>query len=175
MLNNSGQVAQLLRIFDQAYKGASWHGTSLRGAVRGLSAARANWRPGVGRHSIHELVVHAAYWKYAVANRLAGGRRGAFELKGSNWFARAAGEGQWSDDVALMDRVHRELRAVIASLGDADLNRPLTGRKTTPFVLISGIAAHDLYHAGQVQIIKALQRSAARPQRATRRRHAPSA
>ena len=149
---------QLLRIIDQAYNRKSWHGTNLRGSVRGVTPRQAEWRPAPGRHNIHELVVHAAYWKYAVANRLAGGRRGAFALKGSNWFTRDASARQWSEDVALLETVHRELRAVVAALHDDELDRPLAKSAMTPFTLVSGVAAHDLYHAGQIQLIKTLQR-----------------
>lgn len=174
MASRGGRTLQLLAIIDQAYNRKSWHGTSLRGAVRGLTVAQATWRPASGRHNIQELVVHAAYWKYAVANRLARGRRGAFELKGSNWFERTGADRQWSDDVALMDRAHRELRAVVAGLNDTSLDRPLPGSKTTPFTLISGIAAHDLYHAGQIQFIKVLQRGAGPSREGRRRRPVPS-
>ncbi len=175
MKTSSGGTAQLLRILDQAYKGKSWHGTSLRGAVRGLAPEQAGWRQAGSSHSIQELVLHAAYWKYAVANRLARGRRGAFALKGSNWFDCSARDRLWVDDVALMDRVHQELRAVIASLKERDLDRPLPGSRTTPFALISGIAAHDLYHAGQIQMLKVLQRSAGCVREGRRRRSAASA
>jgi hypothetical protein len=175
MANGGDGIAQMLRIFDQAYNKKSWHGTGLRGSVRGLTAAQANWRPAPNRHSIHELVVHAAYWKYAVANRLARGQRGAFALKGSNWFERRSADGDWGDAVALMDRVHRVLRTEVAALNGTELDRPLPGSKTTPFMLVSGVAAHDLYHAGQIQLIKALQRSSTRPAAGGSRRRSRSA
>jgi hypothetical protein len=158
MASQAATTLQLLRILDQAYNRKSWHGTNLRGSVRGLTPLQARWRPRADRHNIHELVVHAAYWKYAVANRLAGGRRGAFALKGSNWFAREGSPRQWSEDVALLETVHRELRAVVAGLREEDLHRPLPKSAMTPFTLVSGVAAHDLYHAGQIQLIKTLQR-----------------
>ena len=56
----------LLAMIDEAYDHRSWHGTNLRGAIRGVTPAVAAWRPGTDRHNIWELVVHAAYWKYAV-------------------------------------------------------------------------------------------------------------
>ncbi|MEQ1761117.1 MAG: DinB family protein [Vicinamibacterales bacterium] len=149
---------QLLRIIDQAYNRKSWHGTNLRGSIRGLTPRQTEWRPSPHRHNIHELVVHAAYWKYAVANRLARGRRGAFALKGSNWFTRNGSARQWTEDVALLEAVHRELRAVVAALRDDELDRPLPKSAMTPFTLVSGVAAHDLYHAGQIQLLKTLQR-----------------
>src|SRR3712207_2441682 len=64
------EIAQLLAVVDRAYDRRSWHGTNLRGSIRGLSAADAAWRPARGRHNVWEIVVHAAYWKYAVTRRL---------------------------------------------------------------------------------------------------------
>ena len=152
------QVQLLLSIIDQAYDRRSWHGTNLRGSIRGLSAKQAARRPRRERHNIWEVVVHAAYWKYAVTRRLTGQRRGSFPLKGSNWFARGqpADDTQWRADVMLLEKIHRELRAAVADLSDADLPRRPNGSKITNEFIITGIAAHDLYHAGQIQLLKKL-------------------
>jgi hypothetical protein len=72
----------LLASLEEAFDRRSWHGTNLRGAIRGLSLDQAAWRPGPARHNIWELVLHAAYWKYAVRRRLTGDKRGTFPLKG---------------------------------------------------------------------------------------------
>jgi hypothetical protein len=82
----TGELELLLGLLDEAYDRPAWHGPNLRGALRGLSAEAARWRPGPGKHCIWELALHCAYWKYAVRQRLFGGRRGAFPRKGSNWF-----------------------------------------------------------------------------------------
>jgi uncharacterized damage-inducible protein DinB len=153
-------VAAALELIDEAFEKKAWHGPNLRGTIRGLSAAEAAWRPGPGRHSVWELVVHAAYWKYAVRRRLTGEKRGSFALSGSNWFARpdAADEAAWSADVRLLGEEHRKLRRVVAALRDRDLDQPAAGqRATTVRVLVRGIAAHDLYHAGQIQLLKRLR------------------
>jgi hypothetical protein len=121
----------------------------------------AAWRPQPGRHNIWEIVVHAAYWKYAVRRRLAGDRRrGSFPLKGSNWFERsdAVNTRLWKEDVALLDRMHAELRGAVAALSPKDLDRAAAGGTTSVFELVAGIAAHDAYHAGQIQLIKRLRR-----------------
>jgi hypothetical protein len=154
----SSELDQLLAIVAQAYDRRSWHGTNLRGSLRGLSADRAALRPAPGRHNIWEIVVHAAYWKYVVRRRLAGQKRGSFPLEGSNWFRRPieATESAWKADVGLLDQMHRELRDAIAKLAANRLGRPLAGSKETAFSLVSGIAAHDLYHAGQIQLLKRL-------------------
>lgn len=159
----------LLDALDLAYNRQSWHGTNLRGSIRGLSLAQVSRRPAPDRHNIWELVVHCAYWKYVVLRRLTGGTRGSFPLKGSNWFTRpqpgvAAGRARaraWKDDVALLEKMHRDLRAVVAALPASRLQPLPRGRRrtTTDAWLVHGIAAHDLYHAGQIQILKKLSRS----------------
>ncbi|OFW00395.1 MAG: hypothetical protein A3I61_04625 [Acidobacteria bacterium RIFCSPLOWO2_02_FULL_68_18] len=154
----SGEIRQLLAVIDAAYDRRSWHGTNLRGSIRGLTARQAAWRPSPRGHNIWELVVHTAYWKYAALRRLTGARRGSFSLKGSNWFARGAeaDEHAWRDEVALLDRMHRSLRGAVAKLSAADLRRTPPGSTVSGFALLSGVAAHDLYHAGQIQLLKRL-------------------
>ena len=154
-------IAILVRALDEAFDRKSWHGTNLRGSIRGLTAGDAAWRPAPGRHNIWEIVVHAAYWKYAVRRRLLGEQRGTFAFKGSNWFERPAvradREVQWRSDVALLMETHASLRAAVARLSAADLLRRAAGGETTVRALVTGIAAHDLYHAGQIQLLKRLR------------------
>jgi hypothetical protein len=151
-------ISQLLAIMDAAYDHKSWHGTNLRGSIRGLSVRQAEWRPSPRRHNIWELVVHAAYWKYAALRRFTGAPRGSFPLKGSNWFDRREGltDRAWRDDVALLDRTHRDLRAAVARVRPSDLAKAPRGSKVNNFALLSGVAAHDFYHAGQIQLLKRL-------------------
>jgi hypothetical protein len=150
----NGEVRQLLSMIDEAYSGKSWHGPNLRGSIRGLTPADAVWRPGRRRHNVREIVLHAAYWKYAVRRRLRGEKRGSFPLKGSNWFTPGGEKRSWADDIALLESQHRALRAVIASIPPRLLRRIPEGGRVAPETLIRGIAAHDLYHAGQIQLIK---------------------
>jgi DinB family protein len=154
-------IAQLLHLVDEAFDHAAWHGPTLRGALRGVTAAQAAWRPARGRHSIRELTIHAAYWKYAVRRRLAGDRLGTVVLEGSNWF-EAPRARTWKDDVALLGDEHRRLRATIAAYPADALDQPIDARKQTAAYSIRGIAAHDLYHAGQIQLLKKLARGRGR-------------
>ena len=151
----------LIDAIDEAYNRPSWHGTNLRGSIRGVTAAKAARRPRPGRHNIWEEVVHAAYWKYVVRRRLAGEPRGSFPLEGSNWFERAdaATLTAWRSDIALLEQTHRTLRSAIAELNPRDLDRPPVKGRTTKRALVTGVAAHDLYHAGQIQLLKRLASS----------------
>jgi len=158
--HRSAAIRSLTDALDQAYDHRAWHGTNLRGSLRGLPPAAALWRPGRGRHNIWEEVLHAAYWKYAVRQRLVGGKRGAFPLKGSNWFPapRSASAQEWKQAVALLARFHRMLRQTVEEFPPAKLSRPPRGSKWPAFDMILGAAFHDVYHAGQIQLLKRLQR-----------------
>lgn len=155
------EIVLILRMLDQAYVKKSWHGPNLRGSLRRISAAQAVWRPPPGRKSIADHVVHAAYWKYAVRRRFTGEERGSFPLKGSNWFPlpEALDEKTWRGYVVLLDREHRALREAITRLTDAELHVKPANSKVSNVVLLTGIAAHDLYHTGQIQLLKRLYRS----------------
>jgi hypothetical protein len=154
------EIGLLLRMVDEAYERKAWHGPNLRGSIRGLDLQEAAWRPAPARHNIWEIVVHAAYWKYIVLRRLLRGRKGSFPLTGSNWFARPSSltSHAWRADLAVLEETHRKMRAAIAELTPKDLHSTPSGSKVSNGSLISGIAAHDVYHAGQIQLLKRLTR-----------------
>lgn len=154
----SVELDLLLEIIDQAYDRHAWHGTNLRGSVRGLSTGEASRRPGTGRHNIWEIMLHTAYWKYTVRRRLLGEKRGSFPIEGSNWFVRPVRGAEWKPELALLDEVHTSMRRAIAGLDPSTLHRRAGKSKYTTAALIYGIASHDLYHAGQIQLAKRLIR-----------------
>ena len=152
------EISLLLDLIDRAYNQKSWHGPNLRNSIRGVEIATAAWRPAAGRHNLWEQVVHAAYWKYIVRRRLLGEKRGSFPLKGSNWFLRpiSATVEAWETDIELLEQSHRSMRAAVAALSTAKLALRPRGSKVSNREMIAGIAAHDVYHAGQIQLLKRL-------------------
>ncbi len=153
-------ITALLTFLDRGFDRKSWHGTNLKGSIRGLSAKEAAWRPSPRRHNIWEIVVHAAYWKYIVRRRLLSETKGSFPLKGSNWFKRpmaGADETTWKSDAALLKATHERLREAVAGLTSGELGYKPAGSRVTNLEVIAGIASHDLYHAGQIQLLKRLQ------------------
>lgn len=140
-----------LTLLDEAYEKQAWHGPNLRGALRGVSAHLAAWRPAAARHNIWELAVHAAYWKYAVRRRLTGEKKGSFPLEGSNFILRPQEETEeaWKEDLALLGTQHRLLRETVLKL-------PPVGFTPKAARMIRGVAMHDVYHAGQITLLKRL-------------------
>jgi hypothetical protein len=149
----------LLQLLDEAYERKAWHGPNLKGSIRGVTAQAAVWCPGPGRRSIADNVVHSAYWKYAVRRRLRAEKRGSFALRGSNWFAipTPLSESTWKEFVILLDNEHRSLREAIASFPAERLFEFPKGGKVRYISILQGIAMHDVYHAGQIQLLKRLR------------------
>lgn len=163
-MKSAEPVPLLLRILDEAYEKKAWHGPNLRGTLRGVGAQQAAWRPAPDRHNVWELALHAAYWKYAGWRRLTGEKRGAFPVKGSNWFLRpeAATEKAWRADLALLDEQHRRFRSAVEKIPARRLSSVSRGSRHRIDTLVYGIAAHDAYHAGQIQLLKRLYRDRVR-------------
>lgn len=156
-MSTDASVVLLLRLLDEAYDHKGWHGPNLKGTIRGLDAAAATWRPSPSRHNIRELVLHMAYWKYAVRRRLTGERRGSFSLEGSNWFRRDDPDPRaWKEETALLQREHGALREAVTRLSARDLSRRVGQHDFAR--LVFGAASHDLYHTGQVAMVKRLYR-----------------
>ena len=162
MLNKN----ELLELIEEGFQKPAWHGPNLWIALRGVTAKEAIWRPENCLHNIWEIVVHAAYWKYTVTNRLTGGKEHRFPERGSNWFSRDGVRSSgseldkcWVHDLELLARMHKELCSAITVLKDTGLKRPMRGSQQTAVRNLVGIAMHDVYHAGQIQLLRKLYRS----------------
>lgn len=157
-----GEIKFHLRMLDEAFDKKAWHGPNLRAAVRGVTARQAAWRPTPRRHNIWEIVLHVAYWKSVVWQRLGGDKRRPFPYKGKDWFVcpglGALSEKVWRKDLALLEQTHRQLRQAVAGLPEAALYKAAAGSKASNSNLICGIAGHDIYHAGQIRLLRRLER-----------------
>ena len=143
----------LLRLLDESYNRKAWHGTTFRGSLRGLGPPALAWRPQPGRRNIWELALHVAYWKYTVWRRLTGQKRGSFRLKGSNFFDRPekgrGTEKAWKEELAILEDTHDRLRHEIHSMPEKEIDQQVVDK-------VIGITFHDVYHTGQVQLLKRL-------------------
>ena len=146
---------RLLADLDEGYSRAGWAGTSLRPAVTKVGAKEAAWRPPKLAHSIAENVLHCAYWKNRVRHRLLGDRKRTFPLAGKDWFAVKTGlDGDgWADLLAILDDEHAALCEAVRTVKFGPGRGAGVAAKMAPQV--RGIAMHDMYHTGQIKLIRA--------------------
>ena len=137
----------------------SWHGPSLMESLDGVDHAVAGSRPIRGRHSIWEIVVHCAYWMEEVARALLVGKMVSVEEVG-DWPDTGVTPGEWERDLARLWAAHGELAGAIGALDEGDLERTLGSHfggnyfEFTYRKMLHGVSDHNVYHAGQISILK---------------------
>jgi hypothetical protein len=137
-----------------------WYGgATVAGCLRGITPEQAAWIPARKRHSIWELTLHLAYWKYAVRRNLESLPQGAFPRSPANWPAvpKPADAPHWKADRALLRSEHEQLVEAVRAFDPRRLDETAPSSKSYRFVdLLFGIVGHDLYHVGQIQVLKRL-------------------
>lgn len=143
-------IERILDQLNRAWGGPSWTGVEIRPLLDGISDADARTHPVRDAHSIIELVAHMSTWMDAVAHRLIGNDR---ELTTEeDW--RDVTEMPWPDAIDELENAHSRLSDAIARLSVDDLDKIVAGRKYNVYVMLHGVIQHNLYHSGQIAILK---------------------
>lgn len=141
----------------RAFEGDAWHGPAVRALLTEVTAARAAARPLRGVHSIWEIVRHISTWKKVVRRRLQGVVIGEL-LAAEDWpVVQDMDEEAWSKTLQELEQEHRALRDTIARLDDGCLAEIVPGKNYSVYVMLHGVIQHDLYHAGQIALLKKTQ------------------
>jgi uncharacterized damage-inducible protein DinB len=150
------RASETVRIADQlrrAFDGSAWHGPSLLELLKDVDAETAAARPLGDVHSIWELVLHIAVWDDAGLRRLSGEKWQPVGLANFPQVTTMT-EGAWRKAVAAAKRTHETLVKTVARLPDSRLWERVPGKRYDFYHLLHGIAQHELYHAGQIAILK---------------------
>lgn len=152
------RLSLLLREIRRGYDHSAWHGPNLKSSLRGVTVPMAAWRPGPGRPNIWELAVHAAYWKYRACRYIDPEAAPSFGIKGSNFPPRPVEESEeaWQADLAFLESWHERLLATVQAFDPRRLSDTPGSSSFTFEMLISGISDHDIYHAGQIRLLRKL-------------------
>ncbi len=152
-MSESTHIADQLR---RAFDGEAWHGDSLFEILENVTAAKAAARPIKSAHSIWELVLHIAAWDGAVLRRFGGL---AVELTPAENFPPVTdpSETAWANALTTVRRVHEELIQAVSVLPDTRLSDMVPGKEGahyTFYYMLHGLVQHELYHAGQIALLK---------------------
>lgn len=151
---------EIERICDQyrrAFDGNAWHGPSVLKLIDGVSASQAASHPIPSAHSIWQLVNHIRAWEGACLRRLNGDPAQLTDAE--DWPAVAdTSEAAWDQAKKDLSATHQQLLKTIAGLDESRLDEPVMRDPSIPFssvyVTLHGGVQHDLYHAGQIAILK---------------------
>jgi uncharacterized damage-inducible protein DinB len=153
-------MTEIERISDQfrrAFDGNAWHGPSVMALLEGVSASQAAARPIPSAHSIWQLVNHIAAWERACLRRLNGDPAQLTDEE--DWPAVAdTSEAAWEQTKQELVANHQQLLQKIAEVDDGRLDQPIINNAPTTYssvyVTLHGGVQHDLYHAGQIALLK---------------------
>ena len=158
----------LLHHLDYTFEKEAWQ-PSLAMALDGVTHAEALWKPAPQRHSIWQIVRHVTHWKQATLDAWTGVRplftvgqgETAYvsELERTDWAEVAGDAAAWQADVRALHAVSGEIRGRAAQLREADCLRPFPGEEMPLLLRVLRMATHDIYHAGQIQYLRALWRA----------------
>ena len=146
------------RIADQlrrSVNGVAWHGPSLLEILGDVTADDARARPVASVHSIAEIVAHVTAWMVAAHRGLDGD---VVLLQGdADWPT----PGEWSVTLSAMRETAMHLAARVEPLTDDDLkvNVRTADAEYSRYFLLHGVIQHNLYHAGQLALLKKALRS----------------
>ena len=153
-------MTELERIADQyqrAFNGEAWHGPSVLSLLEGVTAVEAASHPIRGAHSIWELTLHIAAWENAIARRLAGDRAQLSDAEAWPPVTNISNEA-WTSTIQTLIANHQGLLTAISQISPTDFDRPIIEDPQQPFssvyVTLHGGVQHDLYHAGQIALLK---------------------
>lgn len=155
-------IAELRR----AHDGEPWHGPSRSALLADVTPGEAFWHPGGGAHSIWETVLHMRSWTREVARRALGGEPAAPE--DGDWPAipeRSAAA--WEESKASLNAAHEELLAAVRAIPESQLVKKAGVTRAAPLgtgishrAMLHSLAEHDIYHTGQIALLKRLARAA---------------
>lgn len=147
-------ISQLLYLFDEAFQGKDWH--SLLTNLKAVTFDDWHWVAPGGRRSICTIVEHVGACKFIYQNQAFGDGNLAWDDP------HVLGTGRLdtiSSAVEYLREGHEHLRQCIAALADEELYqlRPHhSGKLRETRWIISVMIQHDLYHAGEINYIRAL-------------------
>jgi uncharacterized damage-inducible protein DinB len=153
MKTNSGEPARIADQLRRAFYGVAWHGPAVLELLEDVDAATAAAKPFREAHSIWELVLHIAAWDEAAVVRLGGEK---CQPTGTDNFPLVpkVSEAAWRKAVARAKRTHDRLVKTVGNLPESRLRDRVPGKRYDFYHMLHGIAQHELYHAGQIAILK---------------------
>jgi uncharacterized damage-inducible protein DinB len=149
-------MSEIKRISSQlrrAYEGEAWHGPSLKEVLNGVTAEQAAAKPVANAHSIWEIVLHIATWEDASRRRLGG--ETYKPTPEQDWPpVTETDEPAWKQTLEALEKGHLGLREAVSALDDSKLKGIVAGEKYSVYFMLHGVIQHDLYHAGQIALLK---------------------
>ncbi|HEX4004327.1 MAG TPA: DinB family protein [Candidatus Acidoferrales bacterium] len=147
------EIHRILDQMDRAFSGDAWHGPPLMRLLDGVSAEDASKHIIPGAHSVWELVHHIGAWNSIVQHRMQGETIDVTSER--DWPpVWEVNEPAWKRALENLADSRSRLRRVAGALRDDQLEEKIGPSSLSRYQILHGVVQHDLYHAGQIAILK---------------------
>jgi len=149
------ETARILDQLHRAYEGPAWHGPALREVLAGVTWQTAAQRPIPGAHTIWELVLHLTVWMAVPTRRIAGAESPTLPANEDWPTAPEPTESGWREALDQLAQAQRALESEVRQLPDERLREKVLGEVPySIYTMLHGVVQHNLYHAGQIALLK---------------------
>jgi DinB superfamily len=144
------EIERILDQLNRAWGGPSWTGVEIQPLLDGITDEQSRAHPLPHAHAIIELVAHMTAWMDVVSVRLGGDPR---ELTAEEDWCDVTPL-PWPAAIEQLENAESRLLDAVARLSTDDLDKIVVGQDYTVYVMVHGVIQHNLYHAGQIAILK---------------------
>jgi len=148
------EVNRIKNQLKRAFEGTAWHGPSVSEILEGVTHEQAAAHPIAGAHSIWELVLHIQTWERIGRRRIQ--EWVPIEVSDQEDWPPVPEptEHAWKNALNALRLNHETLREIVGRLDETQLSAIVPGTEYTVYFLLHGVIQHDLYHAGQIALLK---------------------
>ncbi|HEX8060509.1 MAG TPA: DinB family protein [Cyclobacteriaceae bacterium] len=148
-----------IKNFKQLYESGAWFGDTYMEKLADVTEKEAFTPPVKGVHTIAELVAHVIYWRSPIIKKL----KGQKDYVGSvdspeNWVSldklKAKG---WKAILNDFSESQKQLTTLLETTKPSFLKEEYSPGNSWDYV-VDGIMQHDVYHLGQLALVKKMIR-----------------
>ena len=144
------EINNIIALLEKTFKGPAWHGPSIMETLKDISDKTA-FNKISGSHSIVELVLHMTTWRNFTDKRLSGDNE--YQVTDEDNFPKAT---DWGSAMNNLKQSQENLLSALRKFPEDKLFTTVPTRKYDFYTLLHGIIQHDIYHAGQIVLLKKL-------------------
>jgi uncharacterized damage-inducible protein DinB len=148
------EVRRIIDLLNRCFDGKSWHGPSMMKILNGVKSDEAVARPLKGRHTIWELVLHIIAWKKFVKRILVGEIIVVLPDEEDWPLVKSISDVDWKQTLDELRQIHCDLVKTVSGFNKSRLFEMVPGAKYSFYTILHGVIQHDLYHAGQIAVLK---------------------
>ena len=155
------EITELTKLATRLYDGPMWYGGNLKSTLENISWQQSFIKPSGSAHNIFELVTHMNSWRRFTVEHLKGNSSFSLEINSENDWIKdyEQNEQTWNNALNDLVQLHSELIALISTVAPERLTEKVPGKKFTWYVFLHGVIHHDIYHSGQIALLKKMSAS----------------